>query len=150
MKYEEGKIGRAFVLRLENGDVLPDCIEKFAKDKGIKCAHVTLIGGIGKGNVVVGPKHPQNIPPEPVYQSIDGAHEVVASGVIALTDENKPVLHIHGALGRLGNTITGCLREGVEVWLVCEAIIYELLDVDVKRIKDPKSGLKLLSTGVLE
>ena len=48
---------------------------------------------------------------------IDGAHEVAAVGVIAPGEDGKPVLHIHGALGRSGKTTAGCLRPGVTTWL---------------------------------
>jgi len=34
MKACEGKIGRVFVVRLEDGDVVPECIERFARKKG--------------------------------------------------------------------------------------------------------------------
>ena len=47
MKYSEGKINRVFVLRLEDGDMVPACIESFAVEKGIKVGQVVLIGGIG-------------------------------------------------------------------------------------------------------
>ncbi|MBA7706938.1 hypothetical protein ES703_115797 [subsurface metagenome] len=55
MKASEGKIGRVFVVRLEDGDVLPDCLQKFATENSIKCGHVILVGGIGEGQVVAGP-----------------------------------------------------------------------------------------------
>ena len=71
---------------------------------------------------------------------IDGAHEVVASGIIAPSEDGKPVLHIHGALGRSGTTITGCLRKGVSVWHIGEAIIYEIIGTDAKRLPDKKTG----------
>jgi predicted DNA-binding protein with PD1-like motif len=35
MKASEGKIGRVFILRLEDGDVVPGAIEKFAVAKKI-------------------------------------------------------------------------------------------------------------------
>ena len=49
MKTSEGCIGRVFVIRLEDGDVLPDCLECFAVEKDIKVGHIILIGGIGVG-----------------------------------------------------------------------------------------------------
>ena len=42
------------------------------------------------------------------------------------------------------NTITGCLRPGVTTWLVGEAIIYEITDAKVARIKDAETGFGLL------
>ncbi|MGD0857664.1 MAG: DUF296 domain-containing protein, partial [Dehalococcoidia bacterium] len=56
MKYSEGKIGRVFIIRLEDGDKLPACIEKFALEHNIKAGLALLIGGIGSGDLVVGPR----------------------------------------------------------------------------------------------
>lgn len=145
MKAVEGKLGRVFILRLEDGDVVPGCIEKFAKENGIKVGHVTLLGGVNKGNVVVGPRKSHQMPPEKMTLPIDTVHEIVASGLIAPDREGNPVLHMHGALGRAGQTMTGCLREGVETWLIGEAVIYEILGTDAKRLYDEKSGFTLLS-----
>ncbi len=144
MKAVEGSMGRVFVLRLEDGDVVPDCIEAFAAEKGISVGHVVLIGGIGGGEVVVGPRRSDERPPDPMLLPIDGAHEVAGVGVIAPGEDGKPVLHIHAALGRSGKTTTGCLRPGVSTWLVGEAIICEILNAGVARVMDPESGFALL------
>jgi predicted DNA-binding protein with PD1-like motif len=144
MKVSQGKIGRVFVIRLEDGDVIPNCIENFAREEGIAAGHVILVGGIGSGDVVVGPRSSSEMPPDPMLLPIDGAHEVVGAGVIAPNEEGKPVLHIHAALGRSGQTVTGCLREGVTTWLVGEAIIYEITGMDMVRLKDEASGFTLL------
>ena len=137
-------MGRVFVLRLENGDVVPECIEQFACDKGISVGHVILVGGIGGGEVVVGPRHSEARSPEPMLLPIDGAHEVVGVGVLTPDKDGKPVLHMHASLGRSGNTISGCLRPGVTTWLVAEAILYEILDAKAVRLSDKESGLSLL------
>jgi predicted DNA-binding protein with PD1-like motif len=55
MKACEGKIGRVFVIRLEDGDVVPECIERFAKKKRVSMGQAILVGGIGSGDVAVGP-----------------------------------------------------------------------------------------------
>jgi predicted DNA-binding protein with PD1-like motif len=144
MKASEGEIGRVFVVRLEDGDVLPDCLEKFAAENSIKCGHVVLIGGIGGGQVVAGPRQTDEMPPDPVYIPIDGAHEVVGVGIIAPDKEGQPVLHIHASLGRGHNVITGCLRPGVTTWLVAEAIIYEITGTTAQRLPDEPSGFDLL------
>jgi len=150
MKSAQGKLGRVFVLRLEDGDVVPECIERFAAEKGVSVGHVALLGGIGAGQVVVGPRRSDEMPPDPMLLPIDGAHEVAAVGVLAPDENGKPVLHVHGALGRSGKTTTGCLRSGVRTWLVAEAILYEILDAQVVRRKDDKSGFALLETGKRE
>ena len=144
MKASEGKIGRVFVLRLEDGDVVPDCIEAFAGEKGIKVGHVILIGGIGGGQVVVGPRKSDEMPPDPMRLFIEGAHEVEGLGIIAPDKDGKPKLHIHASLGRAGKTLTGCLRYGVKTWLVGEAIIYEITGSKAKRLPDKTSGFDLM------
>ena len=144
MKASEGRLGRVFVLRLEDGDIVPDCIERFAEEKGISVGHVILVGGIGGGEVVVGPRHSDEMPPEPMLLPVDGAHEVAGVGVLAPGQDGRPVLHIHAALGRAGQTMTGCLRPGVTAWLVAEAIIYEILGANARRVRDAASGFDLL------
>jgi len=144
MKASEGRVGRVFVIRLEDGDVVPDCIERFAEEKGISVGQVILVGGIGDGEVVVGPRDSEERPPQPMLLPVDGAHEVVGVGVIAPDEDGKPVLHIHAALGRSGQTMTGCLRPGVTTWLVGEAIIYEIVGADAARVRDKESGFDLL------
>ncbi len=146
MKASEGHIGRIFVLRLEDGDVVPACIERFAAEKGVFVGHVVLVGGIGSGQVVVGLRDSSEMPPEPMLLPLDGAHEVAGVGVLAPNEDGKPVLHIHAALGRSGQTITGCLRNGVSTWLVGEAILYEIVGAKVARVKDKESGFELLET----
>ena len=144
MKASEGRVGRVFVIRLEDGDVVPECIERFAEEKGISVGHVILVGGIGGGEVVVGPRDSEEMPPQPMLLPVDGAHEVVGVGVIAPDEDGKPVLHIHAALGRSGQTLTGCLRPGVTTWLVGEVILYEIVGADVARVRDKESGFELL------
>ena len=147
MKYAQGRIGRVFVIRLEDGDIVPDCLEAFARDNSISTGHVVLIGGIGAGDVVVGPRDSSAMPPDPMTVPLDGAHEVAGVGVIAPDENGTPVLHIHAALGRSGKTTTGCLRKGVKTWLVGEAIITEILGTNARRVKDPSSGFALLEPG---
>ncbi len=148
MKACEGRIGRVFVIRLEDGDVVPECIERFAEESGVFVGHAILVGGIGAGDVVVGPRRSEERPPTPMLLPIDGAQEVVGVGVLAPGEDGKPALHIHAALGRAGQTMTGCLRYGVTTWLVGEVILYEILGADVARIKDEQSGFELLEPRV--
>jgi predicted DNA-binding protein with PD1-like motif len=147
MKASEGRIGRVFVIRLEDGDRVPECIERFAIERGVSLGHVVLVGGIGGGQVVVGPRRSDETPPDPILLPVDGAHEVVGVGVLAPGEDGRPVLHIHGALGRSGQTMTGCLRPGVTTWLVGEVILYEILGAKATRVRDRGSGLALLQPG---
>ena len=144
MQAAEGKMGRVFMLRLEEGDLLPAVIEHFAEEKSIKNGFVLLVGGIGSGQVVVGPRITEQMPPDPMLLPIDGAHEVVGVGVLAPGENGKIGMHMHAAMGRSGKTTTGCIRPGVKTWLVAEAIVYEITGIDARRILEKKSGFGLL------
>ena len=140
----EGRIGRVFMLRLEDGDIIPECIEKFAAENDIMAGHCILIGGIGGGQIVSGPRNPDDAAPEPMLLPVDSAHEVLGTGIITPGDDGRPVMHIHAALGRAGHTMTGCLRPGVRTWLVGEAIIYEITGAKARRLTDKTTGFNLL------
>jgi len=148
MKACEGQMGRVFIIRLEDGDVVPGCIERFAEENGVSVGQVILVGGIGGGEVVVGPQRSDEMPPQPMLLPIDGVHEVLGVGVLAPDEDGKPILHIHAALGRSGQTMSGCLRPGVTTWLVGEVILYEILGVNVARVRDEECGFNLLEPGV--
>ena len=78
---------------------------------------------------------------------ISGPPLFAGVGVLAPTEDGRPVLHMHAALGRSGQTVTGCLREGVTAWVLGEVILYEILDADAVRVKDARTGLALLEPG---
>lgn len=145
MKYSEGKTGRVFVVKLEDGDKLPDAVETFAAQQNILRAACMMVGGIdGGGTIVVGPEDGEQRPPVPIHFQLSGAHEVAAVGTLFPNEEGRPVLHMHAALGREGRTHTGCIRPGVEAWLVTEVIIIEIVENNAFRRKDEQSGFELL------
>jgi uncharacterized protein len=145
MRTTEGRLGRVFVLRLDDDDVIPDCIERFAADNRVGAAQVSLLGAVQTGDVVVGPRDPRATPVSPLVLPVDGVHELLGMGLLAPNEKGEPRLHLHGALGRAGGTVTGCLRLGATVWCMVEAIIIEILDDKVRRIPDDESGLSMLS-----
>ncbi|MFA5991811.1 MAG: DUF296 domain-containing protein, partial [Candidatus Doudnabacteria bacterium] len=51
MKASQGSLGRVFIIRLEDGDRVPTCLEDFARTQHISHAQVVLIGGIEGGQV---------------------------------------------------------------------------------------------------
>lgn len=145
MKYTEGKIGRIFILRLENGDKLPDSIEKFAENHKINSALVFFLGGANKeSKIIVGPKNNKSLKPNPMTKLLKGVSESHGLGTIFLNEEKKPKLHMHASFGRKAKTITGCVRKGVDIWLVGEIVIIEMLDTSAIRKKDITSGFELL------
>jgi len=144
MKASEGRMGRVFVIRLEDGDVVPDCIEDFARDKCVSVGHVIMVGGTGSGKVVVGPRVSDAMPPDPMVKRFDEAHEIMGTGILAPGEDGTHVLHMHASLGRSEDTITGCVRPGIRTWLIGEVILYEILGSDARRTVDGKTGFELL------
>jgi predicted DNA-binding protein with PD1-like motif len=141
MKYSQAKQGRVFVLRLEDGDVLHQTVEKFAREKGIGAASLIVVGGADAGSrLVVGPLTDG----PPMQHVLEEVHEVAGTGTLFPDDRGEPVLHMHLACGRKEQTITGCAREGVKTWHIMEVILFELLDCRAVRLPDKATGFKLL------
>lgn len=145
MKYSEGKVGRIFVIRLEDGDRMPDAIESFARENNVLRGMCILVGGIKDGgNIVVGPKNGDSLPPQPITFRINGVHEIAGVGTVFPDDEGNPRLHMHASLGREGKTSTGCIRPGIEVWKVGEIVLLEIKENPARRKKDSQTGFELL------
>ncbi len=145
MKYSEGNIGRIFVIRLEDGDRLPQSLETLANEKAVKRGICFLIGGVKSGgNIVAGPKQGETIPVETINKILDGIHETVAIGAIFPDEKGEPKLHMHAALGRDQETITGCIRLGIETWKVGEVILLEIINNNAQRRKEAATGFELL------
>ena len=146
MKYSEARHGRVFVIRLEDGDVIHEEIERFAKEKAIKAASVIIVGGVDAGSrLVTGPLAGRASPVVPMELVLDAPHEVAGVGTIFPDDSGSAILHMHMACGRHSSTTTGCVRRGVKTWHVLEVILTELLDCRAARLPDAVTGFKLLS-----
>lgn len=145
MQFTEAKLGRVFVLRLHDGDRLPDVLESFAAEKNVSTALCFFLGGAkGKSRVVVGPKDDYALPPEPMVTLLNGVHEACGVGTIFADEEGKPKLHMHASFGRNENTVTGCVRLGVDVWQIGEVVILELAGVSAHRAKNKETGFEFL------
>ena len=145
MKFTESKLGRVFVLRLHGGDRLPDVLESFAVEKKIFTALCFFLGGAKENSqVVVGPKDGDNLPPEPMVTLLRGVHEACGVGTIFADENGKPRLHMHASFGRRQNTVTGCVRMGVEVWQIAEVILLELTGATAHRVKDKETSFEVL------
>lgn len=142
MKYQIGRIGRVVVARFEDKeDILMNIID-IAKKENIKNAILYIVGGIKKAKIVVGPERDE-LPPKPVWKEINESHEILGIGTI-FWQENEPKIHFHGAYGKRDLVYVGCLREKSETFLIIEAVIFELNDINAQRELDKESGLNLL------
>lgn len=145
MKYSEARQGRVFVLRLEDGEVVHEVIEQFARDMNIQAASLVIVGGADDSSkLVVGPREDRGLPLDPMQAELHNVHEVAGVGTLFCDEQGTPLLHMHMACGREDRTTTGCIRAGVKVWHVMEVVITELVDCSAKRLAEEPLGLKLL------
>jgi len=145
MKYSEARQGRIFIIRLEDGDIVHEEIERFARDQSINAAALIIIGGADKeSKFVVGPEDGRVTPVVPMAHLLKNVYEIAGVGTIFPDETGHPVLHMHMACGRKGKTATGCIRSGVKTWQVMEVILLELVDTQGVRLTDPATGFKLL------
>lgn len=145
MRYSQAKQGRIFIIRLEDGDIVHEEIEKFAREKSIKAAALIILGGADKGSkLIVGPEHGRREPIIPMEHILDNVHEIAGTGTIFPDEKGKPILHMHMACGRKTSSVTGCVRKGVKVWHIMEVILFELVDTTAVRAFEPTTGFELL------
>jgi len=131
MEYQEGSTGRVFYARLDDGDDMHECIRDLIRREQVRCAWFQVFGGLKSAGVVIGPKEPV-MPPEPVWQSIGDAREILGFGSV-FWEGDKPLVHLHAAMGHHGETLTGCVRKDSRVYLVIELMLVEVTGIEVTR-----------------
>lgn len=141
MQYTEGKPGRVFIVRVDHDEDLIATLTKFLTDHKINNGYIRFIGALQSGQIVTGPKV-LCLPPDPNFESFSGGWEVLGMATIT-PDTNGPHLHIHASVGKGERVLTGCLRGEIITYIVIEAVITELVGVDVQRESDPVTGLCL-------
>ena len=145
MQFTQAQMGRIFIIRLHDGDHLPDVLETFAEAQKINSALCFFLGGAKENSrIVVGPKDGNALPPEPMSTLLRGVHEAAGVGTIFQSEEGKPKLHMHAAFGRNEQTTTGCVRLGVDVWQIGEVVVLELTGGAARRAVDEKTGFEFL------
>ncbi|HNY35637.1 MAG TPA: DUF296 domain-containing protein [Methanothrix soehngenii] len=143
MQYSEGSLGRVFVLRMDHGEDLIESLQKFLKEKKIESCTALFLGALRDGRAVTGPTSPV-IPPTPNFEAYDSAWEVFGMATVYPSVQG-PNLHIHSAMGRGRQSLTGCIRDKAGVYLVVEAVLFEICGLAAERVWDEKMRLCLLS-----
>ncbi len=145
MNYSEARMGRVFTIRLEDGEIVHETIEGFAREQSIRAGALIILGGGDReSRLVVGPEKGGDRPVIPMTRVLESVHEVAGVGTLFPDESGKPTLHMHMACGRGEETVTGCVRQGIRVWQVMEAILFELADTSAVRRPDPEIGFSLL------
>ena len=142
MQYTTGSIGRAIVIKYEDGDSLLDGIVKVARDEGVKSGFFYLLGGMRSAGMVCGPKEPV-LPPEPSWEGFADGREVVGIGSVFQKD-GEPAIHLHGAVGKADKTLTGCIRKDDRVFLVVECLLLEITGINASKKVNEKTGIAML------
>ncbi|MDD3233039.1 MAG: DNA-binding protein [Candidatus Methanomethylophilus sp.] len=141
MKAAEMRTGRVFVLRLETGEHLKEKVEEFAAAHHIVSATITAVGGVQAGSrLVSGPQLPVGGRIDPIIYTVDAPSELTGTGTVFSDEQGKPVMHMHGSVGRNGRSVTGCFRQDIVAWLVLEVVITELVGNGPVRRFDPAVG----------
>jgi uncharacterized protein len=142
MQYAKGRLKKIFLLKFSDGDILIDELAKFSRKEGIKSAVMVFLGALRSGKLVTGPKKPV-IPPSPNWKKFKDGWEAMGIGTI-FSNKSGPQIHIHTSMGKKNKTLTGCVRLDSKVFLVIEAIVFELSGVKAGKEIDPRTGLNLL------
>ena len=129
-------------MKFDNNDILIDSISGFVKKEKVNAATMIFIGALKQGDLVTGPKQAV-IPPEPNKVVFKDGWEVMGIGTI-FTNSHGPQIHIHSSLGKKNKVLTGCVRGKSKVFLVIEAVIFELKGIKAGKDIDAKTGLNLL------
>ncbi len=124
MEYRVGSMGRVIVSRFDQGEDFLEGLKTLVKNETVKNGWFQILGGLRRSSLVTGPIEPV-MPPEPVWEDVDGARETVGSGTI-FWNEGEPVIHLHAGLGHHGKTTIGCIRKNTTVYLLLEVIIFEI------------------------
>ena len=146
MKYAQATQGRIFVIKMEDGEVIHEVIECFAAEHGIAAAALILVGGAQRGSrLVVGPADGDARPVAPMELILDDVHEIAGVGTLFPDETGASILHMHAASGRGCETVTGCVRRGVMVWQIGEAVLFELLGCAAVREFNKELGFAVLN-----
>ena len=146
MQYSEGRLGRVFVLRIDDGEDFLAVTRDFIKDRAVRSGTLIFLGALRQGRMVTGPEE-LAIPPEPHYVMFEGGWEMVGIGTI-YPGEDGPAIHYHASVGRAGHALTGCLREKAVTYIIAEVIVLEFTGLEIRRRPDKKTGLVLPVHGV--
>jgi hypothetical protein len=134
------KVGRSVVLRLDQGDLVLESIEKVLEETGIQQG--VVISGIGTLDQSV--LHMVTTTGYPAVEyfdkKVDQPLEVVSiQGYIA---DGMP--HLHMMISDRNGALGGHLEHGCRTLYLCEIVIMEYLDIDVQRMMDKKQINKLV------
>jgi predicted DNA-binding protein with PD1-like motif len=138
-----GKVEKVHFARFDENEDLLESIRKAADRKGVKAGAFSVIGAVKKA--VIG------FYSDKKYITIElKRHLEIAScsGNIAVGPENETIVHAHIVVSdEKGQAFGGHLFQGTLVGPTAELVLFEVKGINMKRVFDEKSNLKLLELG---
>ena len=139
----KGQIGTICFSRILEGEDLAEAIKKRAEESNIKAGIFFLIGSLKE--VMLGYYK------EGKYKSIQlgGPLEIVSCmGNIAVDEKGEVMIHAHVVVAdEKGEAFGGHLMKGSHVGATAELVMIEAVGVDLQRVLDEKTKLKLWRLG---
>jgi hypothetical protein len=125
---------------MAEGDDLLEMIKKSAEQNGMRAAAFTLIGALR--DVVLGCYKSG----EYLYTRLDGPLEIASCiGNIALDEKGEVAVHSHLVVSNeKGEAFGGHLMKESHVGPTAELVLFEATGVDLRRVFDDRTKLKLL------
>jgi uncharacterized protein len=142
MQYTTGSLGKIYLLKFSDDDDFLEELKKFAKKEKLKAGLIVFLGALLRGELVTGPKRPR-IPPQPNWVKFKDAWETLGVGTIFQGRDGQHI-HIHSSIGKKKKALAGCIRKGARVFLVIEAVVFELKGIHAIKDIDPKTGISML------
>jgi predicted DNA-binding protein with PD1-like motif len=135
----KGQVGPIYFFRILEGEDLAEAIKKRVEGSGARVGVFILIGSLKSG--ILGYYE------EGEYKSIqlDGPLEIVScTGNVAVDEKDEIAIHAHLVVSNnKGSAFGGHLMKGCYVGATAELVIIEGVDIDLQRVFDEKTKLKL-------
>ena len=128
MQVHEGRVGRVFALKLEQGDHLIADLARFAEERHIRTALVLFQGATGDARMVLGFRPYSAVPRDFDRISSSEHREVIGLGSITWTN-GKLKVHLHAGTGRGREVFIAHIEEALTFGM--EAFVVELLGADL-------------------
>ena len=136
MKYfSTNRTGRTFVLSLDQGEYVLESINDLIQKESI--VNGVVVSGIGTlDKCILHMITTTGYPPVEYFAKYDDVPLELVSiqGIIA---DGMP--HLHCAVSDTEKAYAGHLENGCRVLYLCEVVIHELLDLNIKRIPNEKN-----------
>jgi predicted DNA-binding protein with PD1-like motif len=131
---------RTYVVVLETGDEVVECLDRFAREQRISAAQLTAIGAFSDVVLRYFDWEKKDYRQIPMREQVEVASLV---GDVAEAPSGGPSLHIHLVIARRnGSAMAGHLGEA-HVRPTLEVIVTES-PAHLRKVKDPESGLALI------